>query len=440
MFFKVIYHKMQAFLKSLRSESVGRKIFLLVWLMLIVCSLVHSVYNDFYYLNYCEWGISEWLINYQGGFVRRGLFGQGLFLLYQLHPFNLRFALLTISVLTSFLFLILIVRIFIRRGWSMAILPLGCCFFFTFLSIAQRKDFILLLLTYAVFTIYKHYLTRKSVCSFILLAFLSVLLILIHEAAFFFCFPIMALYTWAYGRRASVSLSWHVRQWLAFVPAVCALAFITIFKGNGNAAQAIWMSWGDAFRAFPDGANSLSSQLCYMGYSVEALSWSLHRAMEIHLSLNFFGYYPIRQPYLIIVCVPLWIGMFACYYYLVTRLNTVDIFAYRKSANVADEVSNTLLAQFVFMLPLFTVLSCDFGRTLPYWVFSSLMAVDCFGKLSIKRLEWVSLWCQKPLRRRFFNHPLTYTLAVLIAPLIFASSPINSYQMRLLTTFIRHII
>lgn len=129
MFFKVIYHKMQAFLKSLRSESVGRKAFLLVWLMLIVCSLVHSVYNDFYYLNYREWGISEWLINYQGGFVRRGLLGQVLFLLYQLHPFNLRFALLTISVLTSFLFLILIVRIFIRRGWSMAILLLGCCFF-----------------------------------------------------------------------------------------------------------------------------------------------------------------------------------------------------------------------------------------------------------------------------------------------------------------------
>ncbi|MDY6271459.1 MAG: hypothetical protein SPL43_08755 [Prevotella sp.] len=74
-------------------------------------------------------GISEWLINYHGGFVRRGLLGQGLFLLYQLHPFNLRFALLTISVLTSFLFLILIVRIFIRRGWIMAILPLGCCFF-----------------------------------------------------------------------------------------------------------------------------------------------------------------------------------------------------------------------------------------------------------------------------------------------------------------------
>ncbi|MDY4626709.1 MAG: hypothetical protein SO442_08905 [Prevotella sp.] len=120
---------MTGLFKQLKPESVGRKIFLLVWVMLIVCSLVHSVYNDFYYLNYREWSISEWLINYQGGFVRRGLLGQVLFLLYQLHPFNLRFALLTISVLMSFLFLILIVRIFIRRGWSMAILPLGCCFF-----------------------------------------------------------------------------------------------------------------------------------------------------------------------------------------------------------------------------------------------------------------------------------------------------------------------
>lgn len=66
---------MRGLFKQLKPESVGRKIFLLVWVMLIVCSLVHSVYNDFYYLNYREWGISEWLINYQGGFVRRGLLG-----------------------------------------------------------------------------------------------------------------------------------------------------------------------------------------------------------------------------------------------------------------------------------------------------------------------------------------------------------------------------
>ncbi|MDY6271460.1 MAG: hypothetical protein SPL43_08760 [Prevotella sp.] len=46
---------MRGLFKQLKPESVGRKIFLLVWLMLIVCSLVHSVYNDFYYLNYREW-------------------------------------------------------------------------------------------------------------------------------------------------------------------------------------------------------------------------------------------------------------------------------------------------------------------------------------------------------------------------------------------------
>lgn len=151
---------MQEFIKQLKTKSVGRKTFLLVWVMLIICSLVHSVYNDFYYLNYREWGISDWLINYQGGFVRRGLLGEVLFMLYQLHPFNLRFALLAISIITSVLFLIIVVRIFIKHSWSIAILPMGCCFFFTFLSIAQRKDFILLILTYAIFTIYNRYLKK----------------------------------------------------------------------------------------------------------------------------------------------------------------------------------------------------------------------------------------------------------------------------------------
>ena len=41
---------MRGLFKQLKPESVGRKIFLLVWVMLIVCSLVHSVYNDFYLL------------------------------------------------------------------------------------------------------------------------------------------------------------------------------------------------------------------------------------------------------------------------------------------------------------------------------------------------------------------------------------------------------
>ena len=51
------------------------------------------------------------------------------------------------------------------------------------------------------------------------------------------------------------------------------------------------------------------------------------------------------------------------------------------------EISNTLIIQFLFMIPMFTVLSCDFGRTIPYWVFSSLMAVACFGKLDLNFLR-----------------------------------------------------
>lgn len=233
---------------------------------------------------------------------------------------------------------------------------------------------------------------------------------------------------------------WLVKRAVIFLPALCALAATSLFKGNGNVAKTIWLSWSDAFRMFPDGVNSLSSLLNNMGYSVEALSWNLQRAIEIHLSLNFFGDYPIRQPYLIMVCVPLWILMFACYYYLVTRLNTVSIFAYPKTSNVADEVSNTLLVQFVFMLPMFTMLSCDFGRTLPYWVFSSLLAVDCFGKLNIKRLGKMSHLCQKPFSNIFFSHPLAYTLVALLALLVFASSPINSVQMHVLSKLIHHLI
>ena len=72
---------------------------------------------------YSSFEVSDWLINYEGGFVRRGLIGQLLFFLYQIHPYPVRFAILFICVLGFVTICWLLIRILKKEGMSIFILP-----------------------------------------------------------------------------------------------------------------------------------------------------------------------------------------------------------------------------------------------------------------------------------------------------------------------------
>jgi hypothetical protein len=76
----------------------------------LTCLLIVAVLLREYYLSissfpklepevslYETFGISDWLINYQGGFLRRGLAGEVLWRLYQLHPYNVVYVIIGIT-------------------------------------------------------------------------------------------------------------------------------------------------------------------------------------------------------------------------------------------------------------------------------------------------------------------------------------------------------
>ena len=56
------------------------------------------------YNNYVEWTISEWLINYQGGFTRRGLIGEIVFQFSKYTILSIRETILTFQILTYFIY------------------------------------------------------------------------------------------------------------------------------------------------------------------------------------------------------------------------------------------------------------------------------------------------------------------------------------------------
>ena len=74
------------------------KIYLLI-LFLFAVFFFFQKYN-----NYVEWTISEWLINYQGGFTRRGLLGELIFKFSNTVGITLREAILTFQILTYIIY------------------------------------------------------------------------------------------------------------------------------------------------------------------------------------------------------------------------------------------------------------------------------------------------------------------------------------------------
>lgn len=425
----------------------GKYFFLMIWFAFIILAMYRNIKYDIGGLSYLDWGVSDWLINYEDGFVRRGLPGQIIYVLYYIHPFNILKSIVIISMISSMLLLIIVLNIFIKKGWSTSILPLGSCFFFIFLAAWIRKDSILLLLAYSIFILYRKFLTKKSFIAWLGFTILSVILILTHEASFFFCFPILIVYSYSYiSKEHKNNLGCRYFIWtkilLPFIPVFMAMLAVCIFKGDSQTPNVIWSSWSDVFKTYPDNVNSLAKTMGKIGSGVSALSWKLFPTMKYHATLNLFGTSPIQNPFSIIIGLPGLIWMFCAYYYIVTRLNAVKIGHYSMVNNTEYEISNTLLAQFVFMIPMFTVLSCDFGRTIPYWVLSTLMAVECFGKLEIRTLDKCTNKLQTFFRNPILKNPVVYSLIIICIPLTayYAPTTGNALQLHYLSKIVHFII
>lgn len=138
--------------------------------------------------------------------------------------------------------------------------------------------------------------------------------------------------------------------------------------------------------------------------------------------------------------IPLVIFNLLAAYYLVTRLNAVNMGLYRTKPMNHVMMSNVALIQFIAMLPMFTVLSCDWGRTIPYWVISSLMFYCVFKKEPItfsSPLSSMSSRIQGLISSsKVLSSPFTYILLVLLAPVPTYNAPldhINTYQQRFFT-------
>ena len=388
--------------------------------------------------DYGSWGISDWLINYEGGFVRRGLLGQLLLELEKVHLYDERIAITLISVVFSLVVLFILLRIFKKQGWSLLIIPTGLCLGYIFMNYWGRRDMLSLTMTFIIFVVYRKAASRpRQWLPWTGFHVLSVLQILIHEASFFYTFPILMLYDF-YRMRSQrhtvgASLGWCL---LHFMPVLMTMGLVCLFKGDQQMAETVWASWGTVINTYQPG--TAASEI---GLSVRALGWNAGETFFNHLYTGYIGCHAPQWWRLPIALLNLPVT-----YFLLTRLDSVKTGIYPQRAMNHVTMSDIVLVQFVALLPMYTVLSCDWGRTLPYLVISSVFFFHIFKKeepLFSRRLSKVSGRLQRGISAIRPRHlAVAYILLVLLAPIPRYYAPfdtINTFQQKFCTEFL-HLI
>lgn len=383
-------------------------------LFMIVCRIVH------YAPSYSEWCLSDWMINYEGGFVRRGLAGELLYLLYGWSPYPVHMAVFGVMLVTFLLAMYLLYSLFRREGWSYLLLLSSLLLVpaIVHYSFWTRRDYLSLLLSVGIFACYFRYFRRRDRKALVGMQLLSVTTVLLHEVSFFYTFPILFVHYVMMTHEGGGSwLKTLTKGVLLWMPAGVSMAAVCIFKGNEKVAQTIWASWQPCMEAFP-----LGSESGEMGESIKALTWNTADTALTHLRLNFSPNF-----WRFIPSIPVTLYNFVAIYYLVTRLNTVDLGWNALKSVDKVQMSNVLLLQFFFMLPMFTVLSCDWGRTIPYTVFTTLFAYHYMkgdkGAFP-NRLTSASRYLQAKIDGwRLLGNPWTYWIVLLTLPISLVYAP-----------------
>ncbi len=355
-------NKLQKFFGGKRlNESVFNGIYVL-FLIALGIRFLTQLFADF---GYDSWFISEFLINYQGGFVRRGLLGEILFFFTQHSGIDVEWTIKIISVLFLAFLTTFFVRSFIKKGYTLYILPL--CFFLGAVFYANSADLYTtnswikkdcMMVSILIFSLYACRSKMPVLCKVLLVNVMGIFVILTHELYAFFALPVLfLLFVNIYNRGQLVRAGLYAAA--SLLPSVIAFGLACLAHGDRATADAIWDSWqvlaGNS-PARPIGEDN----------AIVAIGWDSVQTFRMHLEYNFLKtHYGLWS-------LPVWLLTFPLVYYIVT--NAISVF--RKETTDYDDSSKTtlsaiLLFQLFCMIPAFTVLCCDYGRLFFFWITSS---------------------------------------------------------------------
>ena len=374
-----------------------------------------ALYSFIYIPDYETFQISDWMINYEGGFVRRGLIGQCLLWANHIHSFDIRYVILIIEAIFYVLFFYLIFKVFKKYKWSFlgAMFPIACC---TTSMAVYRRDFMMLCLCYFSYEYFFRYLKDNKKNSLIISIMIMSISIIIYEPIFFVLIPILMMQYWS-KKKNLIKLSI-----VFFIPLFC-MVLSCIFVGTKDQVDIIWQSW---VPYIPENSN--------IGQAIEFLKLTNTEVFKLHYDIT-YGNNPIIPIFTLII-------VFSIVYYLCTHIPNID---YCKKVLLDNkhkiELSNILIFQLLVQFPLFLILSTDYGRTIPMCIYTAIFIFH-FSNI-IKQKTYVTnviflisnITMKYFYSHKLFSNPWIFIITILILPfnyyvpsLLYDNIIVHSYE------------
>lgn len=296
------------------------------------------------------YNITEFLINYQGGYVRRGMFGEVLYKLKTLFPsLEPRYIIIPLCSICFIIFIGYILKKFKDNDFCWWILPLSVCVFGA--NDIIRKDHMCMLI--AIFILHAFDKIESRMLRYVTVSLLSILVFNLHECTFFFIGVFILL----------MMLKDKGRMWgwklVGIISLVASMGLICIYKGDKDTAQQIWDSWASLHDYFvntqPDKA-------------IGAIGWNSIDTFKGHFSMNFLTY---SHGVLCWFSKPIiWsITLFVLLNIMFMRRGWEN----NRCSDDTKRLLSIMIIQFVSLIPMFTILSCDGSRICFYWTISSML-------------------------------------------------------------------
>jgi hypothetical protein len=195
----------------------------LIYLLLLGTFYLFQKYN-----NPIEYTISEWLINYQGGFTRRGLLGEIIHQLSKFFNFTHRELILITQVTMLCVYFVLIFKMIktieVDLVLALAILsPIFLSYQFSEVEVLGRKETFALIIISNIFS-----LNISSKIKYFALSILICVLVLIWEGIIFFIQ--FFLFITFVNNKFKVDKNFILQLLIIMLPAIMATYFVTFIK------------------------------------------------------------------------------------------------------------------------------------------------------------------------------------------------------------------
>jgi hypothetical protein len=307
-----------------------------------------------------SWGhasyqLTEWMINYAGGFVRRGLPGSLIGICSDAIGVRANHLIIAFSASCYLLLVTWLLRRSTRTFPAALILSCIVMGFPAYQDSVVRKDCLGLLLLVGCLAIDRSRLPRPAII--LALNLLAGVAVLSHETFVFYALAGFVLFR--RGDEESPTVVGFIRRGLVLLPAAGCFLLTVVFHGTPGQAEAVNDSWLPLWRIIDPGNPGLETPSA----AIQALGWSSAQGLSLSLYLLTSGLY---QP-------TAWAMVFA------TSFGLVILFTGQNadcSATVATalrvKVTALLLAQLAFISPLF-LLGVDYGRWLFLWVAATII-------------------------------------------------------------------